>query len=176
MVYEETSGLYYDYNSGYYYDANKKMYYDGQKGVYLRFNYETNEYERLNSDNVVIENSSSSPSTISDNSDQSTIDDSHSDKKELQSNKVSEDTKLSDGELSSPSPPPKRKKSDKREKEKLKQERKRLKEELKIPCIRMVVLASSQETSSIMEGTYFIDLVIYHGCLHGKYIHIMKAL
>merc|ERR1711981_507389 len=84
MVYEETSGLYYDYNSGYYYDANKKMYYDGQKGVYLRFNYETNEYERLNSDNVVIGNSSSSPSTISDNSDQSTIDDSHSihDKKE----------------------------------------------------------------------------------------------
>ena len=37
MVYEETSGLYYDYNSGYYYDAEKSLYYDGNSGTYYQF-------------------------------------------------------------------------------------------------------------------------------------------
>ena len=45
MVYEETSGLYYDYKSGYYFDAERSLYYDGRTGTYYSFNYETKSYE-----------------------------------------------------------------------------------------------------------------------------------
>jgi len=45
MVYEETSGLYYDYKSGYYFDAERSLYYDGRTGTYYSYNYETKSYE-----------------------------------------------------------------------------------------------------------------------------------
>ena len=45
MVYEETSGLYYDYNSGYYYDAERRLYYDGSSGTWYKYNYSSGEYE-----------------------------------------------------------------------------------------------------------------------------------
>ena len=45
MVYEETSGLYYDYNSGYYYDAERRLYYDGSTGTWYKYNYSSGEYE-----------------------------------------------------------------------------------------------------------------------------------
>ena len=45
MVYEETSGLYYDYKSGYYFDAERSLYYDGTSGTFYSYNYETKSYE-----------------------------------------------------------------------------------------------------------------------------------
>ena len=71
-----------------------------------------------------------------------------------------EDGRLSEGELSSDSPPPTKlsKKSNtnaKLEKKNLRKEQKRLKKELKIPCIRMVV-HTSVESSAINIGTLFI--------------------
>ena len=45
MVYEETSGLYYDYNSGYYYDAERRLFYDGSSGTWYKYNYGSGEYE-----------------------------------------------------------------------------------------------------------------------------------
>ena len=45
MVYEETSGLYYDYKSGYYFDAERSLYYDGTSGIFYSYNYETKSYE-----------------------------------------------------------------------------------------------------------------------------------
>ena len=44
MVYEETSGLYYDYNTGYYYDSERKLYYDGNTGTWYGYSYEENKY------------------------------------------------------------------------------------------------------------------------------------
>jgi hypothetical protein len=45
MVYEETSGLYYDYKTGYYFDAERSLYYDGHSGTYYSYNYDTQSYE-----------------------------------------------------------------------------------------------------------------------------------
>ena len=45
MVYEPSSGLYFDYKSGYYFDADRSLYYDGNSGTYYSYNYETKSYE-----------------------------------------------------------------------------------------------------------------------------------
>ena len=144
MAFEETSGLYYDYNTGLYYDNEKKMYYDGNKGEYLRYNYETSNYERLNSNMDVINEDSNSTSEGSDINDEKTT------SVELKS-KTKSSEELSEGEISCGSPkapPSKRKKNSSKEKKKIKQE-------LKIPCIRMVVHKSSESATS-SEGTLFI--------------------
>lgn len=174
MVYEKTSGLYYDQNSGYYYDANKKMYYDGNSGYYLRYNFEANEYEKVNSDNVVINENSASPVTSTTvSSDTETLpsdseisqenekmDHEHLNKNgEKKEGAAVSDERLSEGELSSDSPPPaklsRKSNAAKLEKKNIRKEQKRLKKELKIPCIRMVVHTTT-ESSAIHIGTLFI--------------------
>ena len=150
------------------------MYYDGNSGYYLRYNFETSEYEKVNSDNVVINENSASPSmssTASSDTDTLPSDSENSQENEkidqeyLNKNDdfkgvADEDGRLSEGELSSDSPPPTKlsKKSNsnaKLEKKNLRKEQKRLKKELKIPCIRMVV-HTSVESSAINIGTLFI--------------------
>ena len=144
------------------------MYYDGNSGYYLRYNFETNEYEKVNSDNVVINDNSESPVTSTASSDTDTLpsdseisQDEKIDREDLNKNDAkcgADDERLSEGELSSDSPPPaklSRKSNAKLEKKNLRKEQKRLKKELKIPCIRMVVHTSA-ESSAINVGTLFI--------------------
>jgi pSer/pThr/pTyr-binding forkhead associated (FHA) protein len=45
MDYEASTGLYYHSQSGLYYDAERRLYYDGAKGVYYEYNYETGDYQ-----------------------------------------------------------------------------------------------------------------------------------
>ena len=148
------------------------MYYDGNSGYYLRYNFETNGYEKVNSDNVVINDNSESPVTSTASSDTDTLpsdseisQDEKIDREDLNKNEAKSagadddaDERLSEGELSSDSPPPaklSRKSNAKLEKKNLRKEQKRLKKELKIPCIRMVVHTSA-ESSAINVGTLFI--------------------
>ena len=131
---------------GLYFDAEKKLFYDGQKGLYLEFNDITGDYEPL------VDPEPESSSSLSDTSE---------DNAAIQNEPPSrEPRELSDGEVSSPSPPPpvKKKKPKKRNEteQNYRKEKKRRKKELTIPCIRLVVHATSEQSQTVQVGTLFI--------------------
>jgi hypothetical protein len=171
MAFEETSGLYYDYKSGYYYDAERQMYYNGKSGTYYKYNYDTQEYEILDltdpSGRRRSDSESSSSSSISSNA-SSRGSRKRAGKRGKEEAKKSDDLKLSEGEVSSPSPPPPKKSAkdrpagQQRKKNKHKKgkhssyEKGYEKQPLTVPCIRVVVHATSSESDIVLVGTLFI--------------------
>ena len=149
LAYEETSGLYYDYKSGLYYDSSRKQYYDGQKGIYVNYHEETGECFP-----VVADDGDGKESSGSGDED----DDKERLEKDIETKEVRKSLSSEEGEVSSPSPPPKkRQKSEKELKREERRRRKRIRKELSIPCIRMIVHASSSaEDHAVPPGTLFI--------------------
>ena len=148
LAYEETSGLYYCYKSGLYYDASRRCYYDGQAGIYVKYHEETGQYVPMKGCDKF---DSTNSSDTEDESERQTVAQIANDSGNVESKE------MSDGEVSSPSPPPTIKKRQKSEKELRKEERKRrkkIRKEMSIPCIRMVVHSSPEEI--VKPGTLFI--------------------
>lgn len=178
MAFEETSGLYYDYKSGYYYDADRRLYYDGKTGTYYRYNYDTQEYDVLETRKQESGSGQSSPTSPSPSPSPSRPGANDQDRREGKVDSKKRDQKKDgqeEGEVSSPSPPPskssrskskkhsKSKKSKKRKKEVDEEEveggRTYGKRQVTLPCVRIVVHGvpeESKESGVVGIGTLFI--------------------
>ena len=139
MVFEETSGLYYDYATGYYYDAQRCLYYDGHKGFWYKYNEEKKEYEVYSRVELPQEESKGTKKSKKSKK---------TDEKAEASDKEAEDGEVSDGSDSEG--------SDEEEQEEEVKNEAEISSKPKIPpCIRAVI-TKSKDPKTLPLGSLFL--------------------